>query len=83
MCCGLSIAGMNAKARRAIENIRRTCKEQLKNRCLLEIIGEEKRSCDRQTPLTSKSAVDIVENKSHAIKEVRVVKQYLLSLVLG
>jgi len=34
----LYIAGMNARARRAIENITRTCEEQLKNRYILEII---------------------------------------------
>jgi len=34
----LYIAGMNARARRAIENITRTCEEQLKNRYIPEII---------------------------------------------
>jgi hypothetical protein len=67
-----------------IENIRRICEEQLKNRCLLEIIGEEKRSCNRQALLTTKGVVTIFfENKTHKIKEVRGIKQYLLSLLLG
>jgi circadian clock protein KaiB len=39
----LYIASMNGKARRAIENIKRICDEQLKNRCLLEIIDIRKK----------------------------------------
>jgi len=34
----LYIGGMNAKARRAIENIEKTCAGQLKGRCILEVI---------------------------------------------